>query len=136
MKNKIGKVVKSEIFLYAVFGVLTSILNVVMFYLLHLVMPYQVANFITLVVVKLVAYYCNKTFVFKSKCKNTKELMQEFLSFFIARGLTFLLDYFGLILLVECFHIDHTIGKVIVTVLVIIINYITGKKYVFKKRET
>jgi putative flippase GtrA len=56
----------------------------------------------------------------------------EFLRFVIARGATMLIDYFGLILLVEAMHVDKLIGKVIITAIVVVINYILGKGVVFK----
>lgn len=46
---------------------------------------------------------------------------------------TALIDYFGLILLVELFHADKMFSKVFITVFVIVINYVVGKKHVFKK---
>ena len=42
------------------------------------------------------------------------------------------IDFSGLILLVELFSVDKMIGKVILTVVVIIINYFASKKVVFK----
>ena len=42
-----------------------------------------------------------------------------------------LIDYLGLILLVEIFRADKFFSKCIVTILVIIINYFVGKKHVF-----
>ena len=44
-----------------------------------------------------------------------------------------IIDYFGLILLVEVFNINELIGKVIVLIIVVIVNYILCKKYVYKK---
>lgn len=60
-----------------------------------------------------------------------KELIGEFTRFLIARGMTMLIDYLGLILLVEIFRADKFFSKCIVTILVIIINYFVGKKHVF-----
>lgn len=141
MKDKVIKILKKflnrETMLYAFFGVLTSVLNVVLFQvLLWIRMEYKIANLLTLVIVKLTAYLCNKNFVFCSKCENMLELAKEFLRFLVARGATALIDYFGLILLVEIFHADKLLSKVFITVLVIVINYITGKKHVFKKKNS
>lgn len=128
-----NKLVNRETILYGIFGVLTTLENIFLFKLLLLTaMPYTVANLITIIVVKLTAYVCNKNFVFKSKCENFVGLLKEFGRFVIARGATALIDYFGLILLVEIIKLPKMEGKIIVTVLVIIINYIVGKKAVFK----
>lgn len=132
MKKLIKKFVNRETILYGVFGVGTSVLNVVLFRILISVMDYKVANLITLIVVKLAAYLCNKNIVFQSKCANFLELVKEFIRFVIARGATALIDYFGLILLVEVFNANKMISKIFITVLVIVINYFVGKKHVFK----
>lgn len=133
VKVLIKKVVNRETILYGVFGVLTSLLNYFLFkLLLQLGMDYRIGNLITLIVVKLAAYVCNKNFVFKSHCESILELCKEVLRFVFARGATALIDYFGLIFLVELLHFDKLYSKIFVTVLVIVINYFVGKKHVFK----
>ncbi len=135
-KKILKELTKKEVRLYAIFGVLTSVLNVALFWVLcQIGLVYFVANLITLIIVKLTAYICNKNFVFKSKCNNLSELSKEFGRFVIWRGLTMLLDYFGLIFLVEALGCDKTTSKIFVTILVIAINYITGKNRVFKNRQ-
>ena len=59
-------------------------------------------------------------------------LLREIGRFIIARGTTMLIDYFGLIVLVEYMHVAKLPGKCFVTVLVIVLNYVIGKKHVFK----
>ena len=133
--NKISeKFLTKEIILYALFGVFTSVVNVVVFYILYkLNIDYKISNIIALVITKIIAYLCNKYFVFKSKCANFLELLKEFIGFMISRLLTLLLDYFGLILLVSVFHIEMLISKIIVTTIVVILNYIIGKNYIFNR---
>jgi len=129
----IKKVFNREFILYGIFGVLTSVENVVLFQLLvHYGIDYKISNFITLVIVKLSAYVLNKNIVFNSHAKNLTGLAKEFLRFLIARGATFLIDWFGLIFMVEVLHLEKLPCKIFLTVLVIILNYIIGKKHVFK----
>ena len=69
--------------LYIIFGILTSILNICLFIILNSIgINYLISNAITLIIVKIIAYVCDKIFVFKSKCKSKKELTLEFLKFF------------------------------------------------------
>lgn len=129
----IKKIVNRETISYSFFGVLTSIENVFLFQLLlQLNVQYKAANFITLVIVKLSAYICNKNFVFKSKTNSKIELLREFGRFLVARGATMLIDYFGLIIFVEAFGFNVFYSKCFFTVAVIVINYFTGKNHVFK----
>lgn len=129
MKNK------KQIILYIIFGIITSTLNILFFYILiSLKINYQIANLITLIIVKIITYICNKKIVFKSKCNSIKELIIEFLKFIFWRGFTLIIDYFGLIILVEIFKINKVISKIVITTTVIIVNYITSK-LIFLKTE-
>ena len=122
-----------EVVLYGVFGVLTSVMNVAMFtLLLDAGWEYRVANVVTLVAVKLTAYVCNKHFVFRSHCASLADLLREFGRFVVARGATMLIDYFGLIALVDGLGLAKVPSKVLVTALVIVLNYVIGKAAVFK----
>lgn len=119
--------------LYAFFGIMTSIMNVVLFkVLLSTGMVYTVANLITLICVKITAYICNKNFVFRSKCPDFIALIREIFRFIVARGATMLIDYFGLIFMVEFLDLPKVLSKTALTVFVIILNYLIGKKHVFK----
>ena len=133
IKKLFCKVVNRETISYGIFGVVTTLLNIFLFNaLLYFAVEYKVANLVTLVVVKLAAYVLNKNFVYRSHCENFLELCKEIIRFVFARGATALIDYFGLILLVEVIHLEKLPSKVFVTVLVIVINYVVGKTHVFK----
>lgn len=130
-----NKFVNREMILYVFFGIVTSIENIILFkLLLTFQLEYQIANLVTLIVVKITAYVCNKNFVFKSKTGSRIGLLKEFLRFVIARGATMLIDYFGLICAVELLNFDMFYSKCFFTILVIIINYFVGKKHVFKTK--
>jgi len=132
--NKIKqKLINRETILYGIVGVGTSILNVALFHVLTKNgVEYKIANIITLIVVKVVAYVLNKYIVFNSHADTFAGLVKEIGRFIIARGTGMLIDYFGLIILVEYMHVAKLPGKCFVTVLVIVFNYVIGKKHVFK----
>ena len=133
MKEMINRIFKNEVVLYVFFGVLTTLINIGLFYLLTKAgFLYIIANIIALLTAKTIAYLSSKFFVFKKRCDNRKELLFEIIIFIIFRSLTMFIDFFGLILLVELFSVDKMIGKVILTIVVIIINYFASKKVVFK----
>ena len=133
MMNKLFSKYK-EFITYAVGGIITTILHIVMFAILTFIgIKYYIANIITLISIKTIAYFINKIFVFKTKCKNKKELIEEVLKYIFSRIFTLIIDYFGLILLVELLHINVMIGKIIVLIIVVLINYFLCKKYVYKE---
>ena len=132
IKNFINK--HKELISYGFWGGVTTLLHIVFFWLLTKIgIKYYIANIITLITIKALAYIVNKIFVFKTKCKNKKELFKEIIKYIFSRLFTMLLDYFGLILLVEVFNINELVGKIIVLIVVIIVNYLLCKKYVYKK---
>jgi len=126
------KLIASEAILYLFFGACVTLLNLAIYRgLLVINMQYWLANFIAMIITKLVAYLTNKVFVFKSKSANLKVLLMEFFRFVLARGFTGLIDFFGLIFMVETLGINEIISKYVVMVIVIILNFILGKKLVF-----
>jgi putative flippase GtrA len=125
--------VNRETVSYTVFGVLTSVLNISAFELLiYTGCDYRVANLIALVITKIAAYVVNKVFVFRSRTESLGALTREFFRYTVARGGTMLIDYFGLILLVDLANVPKTPAKLAMTALVVILNYALGKWCVFK----
>jgi putative flippase GtrA len=125
------KIFNREVFNYTLWGVLTSLWNIGIFQgLLYAGIDYRIANAFALITTKILAYLVNKFFVFKSRCDTPGKLFMEILRFTAARGFTMVLDFFGLIAL--NFFLDPRIGKIITTLVVVILNYILGKFHVFK----
>ena len=136
MLKKISKLISREVILYGVVGGFTTLLNIILFQLLiWLGMDYRYSNLITLIVVKFVAYLCNKNFVFHSKTGNYKELTKEFFRFLVTRSATMLIDFIGLVFMAEVLQVNKLMSKCIITLLVIVLNYFLGKKHVFKQNN-
>ena len=128
----------TELVRYGFFGAATTVLNLAVYQLLLLFMDYRISNLIAILAAKIFAYVVNKRFVFRSKCGSIKSLLAEMLRFIITRGATGLFDYFALILAVEVFGFERVWSKYVIQVIVIILNYVLGKKAVFlnKKSDT
>ncbi len=126
---------KKETIAYLFWGIAGSVLNIALYSLLvYTGINYQLANFVTLIIVKMFCFFTNKLFVFHSKSKGIREFLTEFIKFFVVRMMTFLMDYFGLILLVEKIGADKFVSKIFLTVLVIIVNYCMSKVFVFRSK--
>jgi putative flippase GtrA len=97
-------------------------------------LDYRLANFIAIVFGKLFAYITNKLFVFNSKTKGIIDCSFEFVKFILARGFTGILDFFGVIFLVEIVGIESIPAKYALQVVVIVLNYVLGKWIVFNKQ--
>ena len=96
---------------------------------------YKISNAITLVVVKVFCYFTNKIFVFKTPFGSFHKFITEIVRFVFARWITFLVDYFGVILLVEVMKQSFFFSKCLLSVIVIVLNYILSKKMVFHKQR-
>ena len=130
----IKKLLKNEMVRYALAGFSVTVINIGTYtLLLFFGMKYTSANLIALVLCKSWGFIANKFFVYKSHTDLIGTL-RELVYFFFSRGLTALIDYFGLILFVEQFQANEKISKYIITALVIILNYILGK-FVFRNES-
>lgn len=136
-KNCILKKISSrQIILYGLFGLLTSVVNLFLFWaLLELKLPYKTANLITLIVVKIVSYVVNRIWVFKSNVTGFLPVVKEFLAFMATRGLTMLIDFFGVIFLVDVFALNPKISKYAMIIVVVVINYFFGQTVFSKSNE-
>lgn len=94
---------------------------------------YKWANIGTLIIVKIFCYITNKIFVFKTPFSGLVAVLKELSTFLIARGITSLFDLIGVIVLVEKTGLDTLMSKSVMAIIVIVMNYILSKMYVFKR---
>lgn len=130
-KSFFRKLINRQTILYSFFGLLTTILNIILFQVLTASMDYKSANIITLVIVKLVSYIVNKCYVFRSSAVTFWAICKEFGMFMVTRGFTMLIDFFGVILFVEVLGFDPKLSKYFFVAIIVVINYFFGIK-VFK----
>ena len=124
---------KKEAFRYLFWGVMTVLLNYFSYLLLKQFLVYQIANLCSIIITKVFAYCTNKKFVFQTKT-NFKEQLSEIFRYILGRGLTGIVDFVGLIILVNALSMDDRIGKMIMIVITTALNYILGKIFVFKQK--
>ena len=124
-----------EILMYLIFGVLTTVVNIVSYFLLARILHIDtvVSTVIALILSILFAYITNKIFVFESKTNTAKELLKEIISFFGCRAFTGILDVAFMYITVEVFNLNDMIMKIISNIVVIIVNYVFSKLIIFKK---
>ena len=123
-----------EIILYVIFGGITTVVSVLLTYILDRNgIIGSKARIISDIVAISVAYITNKIWVFKSKCKNIKELLKEILSFYGARALTTLLSIVIAYIFVDLLKYNNLVVQYSTTIIVTILNYILSKVLIFKK---
>lgn len=121
-----------DILLYLVFGALTTAVNwIVYFPLLNYAnVSATVATVIAWAVSVVFAFLTNKPIVFKSRDWSLKTVMPELAGFVGCRIGSGAFETIAILLTVDILHWNGNIMKIIVSVLVVIINYI-GSKLLF-----
>ncbi len=125
-----------EVILYLIFGVLTTAVNMIIFFLLLNVLNihYIISNVIAWIAAVLFAYVTNKSIVFQAKTENKKDKIREFISFIACRVFSLLIETVMLWLMVDIIDFNSNISKIITSIVVVIINYIGSKFFIFIKK--
>ncbi len=126
-----------EIINYLIVGVLTTLISVLSYALFAKVfhIHYMVSNIISWILSVLFAYITNKKYVFKSTVIEKKAVLKEMIDFFKYRILSFLIDVSLMYMFVSLLKVDDMISKVLVQILIIILNYVFSKIFVFKESQ-
>ena len=137
---------KQEVFDYLVFGFLATVVSWVAYlvardaFISHL-FPGEdttialISNLISWIIAVLFAYVTNRTFVFKSEATEKDAVIKEFFSFIGSRVTTFLIDEGMMFIFVDIVKMNDIIAKVIVSFVVIVLNYVFSKLFVFKNKK-
>ena len=149
--DKLKKLLNRETILYIIFGVATTAVNYVVFHLLYNVLWDQsrslIANAAAFVAAVIFAFVVNKLFVFESKSWSAATLKREIPSFLAARVGSFGIEEAGLFLAEKVLKLGGivavtvagvaldwiTVIKVMLAFVVVALNYVFCKLFVFKK---
>ena len=126
-----------EMLLYILFGILTTAVNILSFGLLRDVLQWQLltANTLAWVLSVAFAFLTNKVFVFRSKSFAAKLVLRELVSFVGARLFSLAVDTAGMWLLVDVLTWNDWLAKVLMNVIVIVLNYVFSKLFIFKRPQ-
>lgn len=118
---------------YLIIGVLTTIVSIISYYIFRVFIDnYIVCTIISWIISVIFAYITNRIIVFKSKDNN---IIKEFISFIVSRLLSLGIEIISMAFLVDLLSINDRISKIIVQIIVIVLNYIFSKLFVFKRKE-
>ena len=149
--KKLKKLLNRETILYIIFGVATTAVNYIVFHLLYNVLWHQnhslAANAAAFVAAVVFAFMVNKLFVFESRRWDAVTLKREIPSFLGARIGSFGIEEAGLFLAEKVFRLGGviaitiagtafdwiTVVKIALAFVVVALNYVFCKLFVFKK---
>ncbi len=139
------RVVNRETVSYVVFGVLTTIINIVTYLLcstaftaaraMNEVVINLVSNVIAWVVAVIFAYVVNKLFVFQSRVDTLRAAVKECGLFIGARLLSLGVDAVGMVLMVNVARLNKAFSKIAMNVVVMVMNYFFSKWIIFTGKK-
>ena len=128
-----------EIIMYLIFGVLTTVISLLTYYICvytflnpENAFQLQIANIISWIAGVIFAYITNRKYVFESQESNK---VKEASKFVLSRVTTLLMDMLIMFVGVTIFKWNDKIIKLISQVVVIVANYIFSKLLVFRKKK-
>lgn len=122
---------------YLIFGVLTTAVDYVisnaLFYGAGMSsVPSQTIAWVAAV---LFAFVTNKWWVFNSHTLVPSEVWKEFVSFVLCRVATFLFNLAALFIMVDLLGMEFFICKLLISVVVVVLNYVFSKILIFKNKK-
>ncbi len=146
ISNLMKKFFTKEVILYIIFGILTTIVNIAVSYVLkaYFHIDENIASTIGIICCILFAYFTNRKLVFNSSANTFKEKLIEFGKFILGRSVTMVIEIIGVFVLVDVIHSFYgmfsdnfafLINKIIITTIVIILNFFISKFFTFKKNS-
>jgi putative flippase GtrA len=142
--DKLLGLVNHEIISYVFFGLLTTVVSMVSFYLFNELLGkdrflgdknYLIANALSWIAAVLFAFVTNKRFVFNSRSWKAAVVWKEFAGFLSARLFSLLVDMGLMYLFVSAMGMREMIAKFIVQIVIVIINYVFSKLFIFRKQK-
>lgn len=126
----------TELVSYLLVGVATTLVNYVAYFLATRTAGLSVmaGTWVAWVIAVAFSYVANKLFVFKTHCPDTGALLREAGGFLAMRLVSLGMETVLMFLLVEVLHLNDLAMKLLVNIVVIILNYVFSKLFIFKKK--
>nr|WP_294153253.1 GtrA family protein [uncultured Clostridium sp.] len=124
-----------EVLLYIFFGGLTFFVSIGTFAVFNVYMGMNelIANIISWVIAVIFAFLTNRIWVFNSPTEKVTEFIKQMISFFSGRLITLIIEELILFIFITCLHFSSILIKVAAQVIVILLNYIISKFFIFNE---
>ena len=137
LQGLIKKVLTKEVIMYIIFGVLTTLVNLIISFILEglLNVDGAWASAIGIICSVLFAYFTNRKWVFNTNAKGFKENFNEFIKFILGRAVTMVIEQGGVIIFYSIMNLPFMTVKLSLTIIVIILNFFFSKFFAFKEKK-
>ena len=137
MINKIKELIikYKSVLVYVVVGGLTTAVHMGVYYIpgVNKIDPAWIRNTIAWIAAVLFAFWGNRTFVFTENTKGQRVTLRELGEFVAARVFSLVVENIIITVLTAGFGVSDELVKIPSSVIVVVLNYITGK-LVFRKK--
>ena len=125
----------NESILYIFFGVLTSLVNFIVFSFMYYILSYNnvISNIISWLISVVFAFFTNKFLVFHCYSCIKKSII-EFLTFFISRLISGIIEVVMMFCFVDILNFHALLIKIILLIFIVIMNYLFSGKIIFSRR--
>lgn len=132
MKSKIYELIS-----YGIFGCITTLINLVLFYLFtEAGLYYLWSNTISYIIAVIINYVCNIFFVFPSSAKSGKGQWLQLAKFVSLRLFSLLIDNALFYIIVSVFGFPVYISRIMLSAAIILFTYVINKLFVFSKKKS
>ncbi|WP_143320946.1 GtrA family protein [Clostridium sp. HBUAS56010] len=136
LKKIWDKFTSREVISYLVFGVMTTVVNWIVYAIMvRAGVDYRVATAAAWVVSVVFAYVVNKIFVFQSYDLHPAFIFKEMVSFTACRAASGVMEMVLMVIMVSWLNMDEYVSKVLVSIVVVVVNYVFSKLFIFRKSE-
>ncbi|HHW31127.1 MAG TPA: GtrA family protein [Clostridiaceae bacterium] len=133
IKRLFKSLINNELMRYGIIGFLTTLINMVVYGLCtRLGLNYLIANTIAFIIAVLFAFVANDRIVFKVKRNDPASVFSRLIKFFAMRAGSYLVDMLLMFFLIDILKQNDIIGKALTNIVVIILNYIMSKYFIFR----
>lgn len=125
-----------EVISYLVCGVLTTVVDYAAYFVgKGMGLNTAAATTLAWILAVIFAYFSNKIFVFLSTDWSFSGLIRELIPFFSCRILSYLMNVVIMVVSVDFLHWNEPLMKIASNILVMIVNYIGSKLFVFRSKK-
>lgn len=127
----------TELVSYLFAGAATTLVNYIVYWFATRVLGFTTmpGTWFAWFVAVAFGYWVNKTFVFRTHCSSVSALLKEAVSFFSMRLASLGVETVLMWLTVEVLHWPDLVMKLVINIVVIILNYVFSKRFIFKKKD-
>ena len=124
-----------EVLLYLFFGGLTTVVSLGTFWLFYSALGWNehAANVLSWLLAVLFAFLTNRTWVFSATAQTG--FFRQMVNFYAGRLVTLGVEELLLFIFITCLHGNALAVKLAAQVVVIVLNYVVSKLWVFRKKK-